>query len=112
MPSDWLYGWLATVGIAVVAGVLRFWRITEPKGLYFDEVYYTKDAYGLLINGYETNSEYCEGAAFVVHPPFGKWLMAASQWIFGKTDCFGNTTGDPELGWRFASAFAGTLAVL
>ncbi|MCK9932357.1 phospholipid carrier-dependent glycosyltransferase [Frankia sp. Mgl5] len=112
MPGDRAVGWLAPLFVAVTAGILRFWRITEPRGLYFDEVYYVKDAWGLMTAGYEINSKTCDGPAYVVHPPFGKWLMAASQWLFGYVDCAGTPHGSPELGWRFSSALAGTLAVL
>ncbi len=112
MPSDRLVGFLATLGIAVLAGLLRIWQVTEPKGVYFDEVYYTKDAYGLKTYGYEASGDACDGSpAFVVHPPFGKWLMAASQALFGYVDCAGKAHGNPELGWRLSSVVAGTLAV-
>lgn len=112
MPGSPLLGWLTTGSIALLAGILRFWNITQPRGFYFDEVYYTKDAWGLLTAGYEINSTTCSGGAYVVHPPFGKWLMAASEGIFGYTDCAGVAHGSPELGWRFSSALFGTLAVL
>ncbi|MCK9893154.1 phospholipid carrier-dependent glycosyltransferase [Frankia sp. AgB32] len=112
MPGSPLAGWLATLSVALLAGVLRFWHVTQPRGRYFDEVYYTKDALGLLKAGYEIDSSTCSGPAYVVHPPFGKWLMAASEGLFGYTNCAGVPHGDPELGWRFSSALFGTLAVL
>ncbi|OHV32655.1 glycosyl transferase [Pseudofrankia sp. EUN1h] len=112
MPSDRLAGWLAALAVTLVAGILRFWRLTEPKGIYFDEVYYTKDAWGLMTHGYEVDSKNCVGPGYVVHPPLGKWFMAASEKIFGYTDCSGAVHGNPELGWRFASALFGTIAVL
>ncbi len=114
MPGSPLAGWLATLSVALLAGVLRFWHLTQPRGVYFDEVYYTKDAWGLLKAGYEINTSNgtCTGPAYVVHPPFGKWLMAASEGLFGYTNCAGVPHGDPELGWRFSSALFGTLAVL
>ncbi|WP_251080100.1 phospholipid carrier-dependent glycosyltransferase [Frankia sp. AgPm24] len=112
MPGNPLGGWLATLSVAVLAGILRFWNLTQPRGVYFDEVYYTKDAAGLLKAGYEIDSNSCVGPAFVVHPPFGKWLMAASEGLFGYTSCDGTPHGSPELGWRFSAALFGTLAVL
>jgi dolichyl-phosphate-mannose--protein O-mannosyl transferase len=114
MPADRLAGWLASLAMAAVAGILRFWQLTEPRGIYFDEVYYTHDAYSLLTRGYELNDvkSGCDGPGFVVHPPLGKWMIAVSEWLFGYTDCAGARHGSPELGWRFASAVAGTLAVL
>ncbi|WP_397313022.1 MULTISPECIES: dolichyl-phosphate-mannose--protein mannosyltransferase [Parafrankia] len=112
MPADRVLGWAAALAVTLLAGILRFWRLTEPKGIYFDEVYYTKDAWGLMTHGYEVDSNTCSGPAFVVHPPLGKWFMAASEKLFGYQDCAGAVHGSPELGWRFASAFFGTLAVL
>ena len=124
MPADRLVGWLATLGVTLVAGILRFWRLTQPKGIYFDEVYYTRDAWGLMTKGYEVDSSNwagysCHGPAFVVHPPLGKWFIALSEKIFGYEDCpqagpnLGHVVqGNPELGWRFSSALFGTLAVL
>ena len=111
MPADRLAGWLMPLAITAVAGVLRFWHLTAPRGKYFDEIYYTKDAYGLLTRGYELNDQ-CTGGTFVVHPQLGKWLIALSEWAFGHVDCTKVAHGDPELGWRFSSAVAGTLAVL
>nr|WP_230203301.1 phospholipid carrier-dependent glycosyltransferase [Parafrankia discariae] len=112
MPGDRRLGWVAALAVTAVAGILRFWQLTEPRGMNFDEVYYTRDAWGLMTSGYEVNSGTCAGPAFVVHPPLGKWFMAASEKIFGYTDCAGVAHGNPELGWRFASALFGTLAVL
>jgi dolichyl-phosphate-mannose--protein O-mannosyl transferase len=120
MPTDRLVGWVATLAITLAAGVLRLWRITEPKKIYFDEVYYTRDSWGLLTHGYEVDTRNwgtkggCDpaSAGYVVHPPLGKWFMAASEKLFGYIDCSGRVHGDPYLGWRFASAFFGTLAVL
>ena len=40
--------------------------------------------------------------AFVVHPPFGKWTIAAGEYLFGMT----------PFGWRFAVAVLGTLSIL
>ncbi|MBL7486622.1 hypothetical protein I6A60_40590 [Frankia sp. AgB1.9] len=67
----------------------------NPKGRYFDEIFYVNDAHGLLVNGYETDSTTSHGPELAVHPPLGKWLMAASQAMFGQVDRFGNQSGDP-----------------
>ena len=108
MPDDRLQGWLATIGVALIAGVWRFWHISRPRGIIFDETYYTVDARDLLQNGVEHN----RGYLFTVHPPLGKWMIAFSEWIFGFQDANGARHGSPELGWRAASAVAGTVAVL
>lgn len=112
MPGDRVLGWVAAFAVTAAAGILRFWQLTEPKGMKFDEVYYVKDAWGLMTAGYEVNSDTCTSPAFVVHPPLGKWFIAASERVFGYVDCAGVAHGSPELGWRFASALFGTLAVL
>jgi len=110
MPTDRVAGLLAPLGLTVIAGIMRFWGLTSRKGIYFDEVYYTHDAYTLFHHGYEQDTT-CTGPGFVVHPPLGKWLMGLSEWLFGSTDCANIRHGNPELGWRFASAVAGTIAV-
>ena len=33
--------------------LLRFWDLGRPHQLVFDETYYVKDAYSLLVHGYE-----------------------------------------------------------
>ncbi|MGH2402543.1 MAG: dolichyl-phosphate-mannose--protein mannosyltransferase [Candidatus Limnocylindria bacterium] len=125
MPDDGIWGWLAPLLVAGVAGVLRFWRLGTPKAFIFDETYYAKDAYALLQFGVEHDyiSSSKEGApdpanakilagdlqgiftdspSYVVHPPGGKWAIASGEWLFGMN----------PFGWRFAVALAGTLAVL
>jgi dolichyl-phosphate-mannose-protein mannosyltransferase len=111
MPGDRFAGWFGPIVVTLIAAVPRFWHLTQPRGIYFDEVYYTKDAYSLLTHGYELNTT-CDGPGFVAHPPLGKWFMAVSEWLFGYTTCGGVRHGAPELGWRAASALVGTLAVL
>lgn len=118
MPKDRLFGWLGPLAVTLLAGILRFDKITQPAAVVagkvqytFDEVYYTKDAYDLLAFGVE-RGEGCRGPGFVVHPPLGKWFMAVSEWLFGYVKCDGSVQGNPALGWRAASALFGTLAVL
>ncbi|MBA2528538.1 MAG: phospholipid carrier-dependent glycosyltransferase [Euzebyales bacterium] len=77
-----------------VAGALRFWMLDHPPRIYFDEVYYAKQANEYLTRGVE------EG--FAVHPPLGKWLIAAGI----------AATRFDSFGWRLSSAVAGTLTVL
>ena len=109
-------GWTVPLLITVFAGILRFSGISTPHRLVFDETYYAKDAYALLLTGYEltwpdgANEAWVEGTAtpgedgdYVVHPPLGKWLIAIGIRLFGM---------DTALGWRFSAAVAGTLAVL
>lgn len=79
--------------VVAVAGALRFSRLGYPSRTYFDEVYYANDANQYLTRGVE------EG--FAVHPPVGKWLLAAGIRVLGFD----------SYGWRFAAAVAGTLLV-
>ena len=114
-------GWGATLLITLLAGVLRLLRLALPAttldargrqvgpGKIFDEIYYACDAQNLLRFGVEHEvtkpTETCVptgSGSFVVHPPLGKWLIAAGEKAFGV-----NT-----FGWRFAAAVFGTLTVL
>ena len=103
--------------IVALAAVLRFWNLGYPHKLVFDETYYVKDALTLSMTGVERNwpenanaafeagqyTGYLDSGAFVVHPPLGKWIIAAGMWLFGP--------GNP-FGWRFSVALLGTAAVL
>ncbi|MBW6433093.1 phospholipid carrier-dependent glycosyltransferase [Actinoplanes hulinensis] len=95
------YSWLITLIIVTVAGILRFAGLDKPKGYIFDEVYYPTDAWDMLQHGFEWD-EKVNGAAYVVHPPLGKWLIALGETVYGNN----------EMGWRFSTAVAGTLMVL
>ena len=79
---------------------IRLWRLSLPTGYIFDEVYYAKNANSLLSSAVELDAQ--GQAEFVVHPPFGKWLIAIGIRLFGNE----------EFGWRFASAIFGTLSIL
>ncbi|MFG3032112.1 dolichyl-phosphate-mannose--protein mannosyltransferase [Streptomyces sp. NPDC048253] len=111
--------WLGPVLVAVPAGVIRFRRLGQPRGLVFDETYYAKDAWALLRLGYEgswpdrkvTDPQILadpsviplsDTGAFVAHPPTGKWVIALGEWMFGLT----------PFRWRFMTAVLGTLSVL
>ncbi len=116
MPTDRLIGWLAPLLVTAVAGLLRFWRLGEPRAFVFDETYYAKDAHALLRFGIEqafttdANERILAGdlevftgePAFIAHPPAGKWVIALGEGVFGVT----------PLGWRVAVAVLGTLSVL
>ncbi|GAA3099456.1 dolichyl-phosphate-mannose--protein mannosyltransferase [Streptomyces rectiviolaceus] len=110
-------GWIGPLLITLVAGLTRFWNLGSPKAVIFDETYYAKDAWALIHRGFEVNwpekvndSVLEQGssitiptdAAYVVHPPVGKYIIGIGEWIFGF---------DP-FGWRFMTAVLGTLSVL
>lgn len=116
-PSLQLWAWLTPILTAIIAGLLRFYRLGTPHDLVFDETYYVKDAYSYLRFGYEkgwatdANGKFIKGdfsgildtPGYVVHPPVGKWLIAWGMALFGPEN---------PVGWRFSTAVAGTLAVL
>jgi dolichyl-phosphate-mannose--protein O-mannosyl transferase len=109
--------WLGPLLVTLVAGVLRFWNLGSPRAVIFDETYYAKDAWALIHRGYEVNwpkdandlvlahgshVTLPTDAAYVVHPPVGKYLIGLGEWMFGLT----------PFGWRFMTALLGTLSVL
>lgn len=93
--------WSTALGIATFAFFLRIWHLGSIKGFIFDELYYAKDAHSLLLHGVELDSGSGK-AAFVVHPPIGKWMIAAGIKLFGFN----------EFGWRISAAVVGTTSVL
>jgi len=95
------WSWPATLAVVALAALLRLWNLGYPKGKIFDETYYATDAHNLLVHGFEWD-EKNNTAAFVVHPPLGKWMIAAGEWLFGYN----------EFGWRVSAAVCGTLSVL
>ncbi|WP_406038195.1 phospholipid carrier-dependent glycosyltransferase [Micromonospora sp. NBC_00898] len=112
------HAWLATGVIVLIAAILRFVGLSGPNGKIFDEIYYARDAYGLIDRGVEWNYK-DNGPSYVVHPPLGKWLIGLGEWAFGYQDAETKIsvpghlmTTAPEFGWRFAAAVAGTLSVL
>jgi dolichyl-phosphate-mannose--protein O-mannosyl transferase len=90
---------LAPILIALASFALRLFNIASIKTMIFDEVYYVDGARDLLKYGVEVSGSSPE---FVVHPPIGKWLIASGIKVFG----------DNPLGWRFATALIGSLAIL
>ncbi|MEU8822393.1 phospholipid carrier-dependent glycosyltransferase [Streptomyces sp. NPDC048636] len=110
-------GWAGPLLVALCAGLVRFWRLGSPDNVIFDETYYAKDAWSIWEFGYEgswpknANDQILDtpqhiplgdAAAYVVHPPVGKWVIGVGEQIFGL---------DPY-GWRFMVALLGTASVL
>ncbi|MBO2447025.1 phospholipid carrier-dependent glycosyltransferase [Actinomadura barringtoniae] len=122
LTGNVVVGWAGPIAVALFAGFLRFYRLSTPRAVVFDETYYAKDAYSLLTFGYEhvtlhdaknhdlanprildgRTDIWQDGPSFIAHPPGGKWMIAAGEWLFGL---------DP-FGWRFMAALFGTLSVL
>ena len=110
------FGWLSTLVITFIGAVIRFANLANPRVLVFDETYYVKDAYTLGLFGSERKwsedpnpafeagdlSGFLDAAAYVVHPPLGKWVIWLGLQLFGA---------DSSFGWRFATALLGTLMI-
>jgi dolichyl-phosphate-mannose--protein O-mannosyl transferase len=116
LPVDGWWAWPATIGVTLLAAYTRFVALGNPRAVVFDETYYVKEGLSLSRFGYEQqtvadandrlltgNADIFTGEAeFVIHPPLGKWVIGAGQWLFGA---------DPY-GWRVGVALLGTLTVL
>lgn len=113
-PGARLWGWLGPLLVAIVAGVARFVRLGTPPSLVFDETYYVKGAFTLRMFGVERDwpkeideswnagmrDMFLPDADYVVHPPLGKWMIAAG--MFDSSNAFF---------WRLSAAVVGTIAV-
>jgi dolichyl-phosphate-mannose-protein mannosyltransferase len=119
-PAMPLWGWIAVLAVTAFGGLLRFWRLDKPRTLVFDETYYVKQGYSMFKAGYELRwagegkvvdpkwnsgnvNVFLKEPDFVVHPPFGKWMIGFGEWIFGPTSTWG---------WRFSAAAVGTISIL
>ena len=118
-PRARLWGWLGPLTLTVLGGLLRFWHLDRPAKLVFDETYYVKEGWSLIRFGTEmqlkpgvTDVMWNSGTMdvhnptlgnIVVHPPVGKWVIGAGEWLFGA---------DSPFGWRFSVALLGTLSIL
>ena len=113
------FEYLGFVFVLAIASVTRLWNLAFPQKLVFDETYYVKDALSLSQEGHERGwperadaafesgdvFSYLAEPAFVVHPPFGKWLIALGMLFLGPENA---------AGWRISTALLGisTVALL
>src|SRR5690606_26266473 len=124
MRDSVLWGWIGPLIVTVFGGILRFAGLAHPHAVVFDETYYAKDGFSLINFGVErttikdadkaildgnldifqkcTDGNLDPCASYVVHPPLGKWMIGAGEWLFGMN----------PFGWRFAAALIGTLSIL
>lgn len=117
IPGNALLGWLGPIGVMLFGFALRFHRLSTPTKAAFDEVYYSCDAHTLMRFGYEhahRPDNVCiidktPEAAFVVHPPLGKWLIGIGEEIFGYSPNGGATA---TFGWRISACVFGALSIL
>jgi len=125
------WGWAGPVLVMIFGGFLRFYRLSQPRAVVFDETYYVPDANSILHHGVELehvstvnkllvdgNSNIfvlshdpsacaphpvpCMVGEVVAHPALGKMMMAVGQWMFGLS----------PFGWRFSAALVGTVSIL
>ncbi len=102
MPTDRARGWIVTLIITAIGAAVRLVGLgnsTDGGTPLFDEKYYAIQAQEILRNG---GVEDNQGFGVVVHPPFGKQLIAIGEWLLGYT----------PTGWRLASAVAGIVSIL
>jgi dolichyl-phosphate-mannose-protein mannosyltransferase len=111
IPGVWWVSWLATAWVALIAGILRGFHFDVPTGIMFDETYYAKEGEDLLQHGVEWARD-TNTPAFVVHPPFGKWMIAAGIWGSDKLKFLGVPGGDNSYGWRISCVIAGVISVV
>jgi dolichyl-phosphate-mannose-protein mannosyltransferase len=114
--SSTFWGWAGPTLIMLFGGFIRFYRLSRPDAVVFDETYYVPDSNSILRHGVELNhvsnvNQYLIGGKqnfllktgeVVAHPPLGKIMMAVGQWTFGLT----------PFGWRFTVALVGTVSIL
>lgn len=117
IPGDEINSWLISIGVTLMAFLVRIVGLSRPTGLTFDETYYVKDAWSLWNGGgFErqwpdnVDGQFLAGdysalepqGSFIAHPPLGKWLIGVGGELFGW-DSFG---------WRFMSVLFGALMIL
>lgn len=124
MPGDPRWGWIGALLVTAFGGFLRFYNLSVPHAVVFDETYYAKDSLSLIEFGVErtpvenADKLLLEGqtdiwkqcaadqadqcASYVVHPPLAKWMIGLGEWLFGAT----------PFGWRVAAAVVSTLSIL
>ncbi|KAK7542885.1 protein O-mannosyl-transferase 1 [Phyllosticta citribraziliensis] len=108
LGREWDYKLAITV-ITALAFITRFWNISHPDQVVFDEVHFGKFASYYLQRTY----------FFDVHPPFGKLLFAFAGWLVGYDGSFlFENIGDsyitnkvPYVAYRAMPATMGALTV-
>ncbi|WP_240423203.1 dolichyl-phosphate-mannose--protein mannosyltransferase [Leucobacter sp. wl10] len=107
--------WLGPAAVLGIAAALRFWALSRPDSLVFDELYYVRDAISQLARGFPTvwpdddpdmsgarATGFTDAPSNAVHPPLGKWLIGLGILVFGPGSGWG---------WRSAVAVAGVATV-
>ena len=88
----WRSGWAGLEGS-------RFWHITLPGAVVFDESHFGK------FTGHYLRGSY----VFDIHPPLGKMTFALLGWLVGydSSVCEYEDIGSREWSWGFAGCFRG-----
>lgn len=114
------------IGIIFLTAFTRIWRLGDPQGCYFDEVYFPTNG-ALILNGEQEAWDFY--GTENTHPPLSKDLMAVGEAIFGTYSLNGgenNCWGDEEdrdrqtsddwayepFGYRLPGALAGIFSVI
>jgi dolichyl-phosphate-mannose-protein mannosyltransferase len=114
-----LASWVGPIVVTLLAAFIRLKDLGKPNIVMFDEYYYVKDSISLRLYGHERETVenindlliqgttpltdlYTNVPAYVSHPPFGKWVIASGELLFGTN----------PFGWRIAIAILGILSVL
>lgn len=114
------WAWYGPLIAMALGGIARMVNLGRPHQLVFDETYYVKQGWSMMLFGHERRVRegleepdelFTDGTAdvwgpepdMVVHPPVGKWMIGAGEWLWGI---------DSSFGWRFAAAVVGTLSIL
>src|SRR5262245_42045029 len=74
--------WIVAIFVTFIGGALRLINLSHPPEKIFDELYYADEAHDLLGHGVEWNPD-DNTPQYVVHPPLGKWMIAAGEHFFG-----------------------------
>lgn len=111
-----IQGWWQSIILILIAASVRLAELGRPHAVVFDETYYVKDGISLWRFGYEKKSVenanelllqgdpnfFLADASYVVHPPFGKWVIGLGVQLFGQT----------PWAWRIMVALLGIAAVV
>ncbi|MBW4061413.1 phospholipid carrier-dependent glycosyltransferase [Candidatus Saccharibacteria bacterium] len=86
--------------LTLAAFITRFWFVTKPNAVVFDEVYFK-----VYAGDYLTHSYY-----FDPHPPLGKELLGLWAWLSHQSGAI-LTSSAPGVDLRYLPAFAGALII-
>ena len=109
-------GWFQSLALGLIATALRLPYLSQPRAVVFDETYYVKDGFSLWRFGYERDAVkdadalmlqghtdiFKDTGSYVVHPPFGKWVIGFGEQLFGLN----------PFGWRIMVCLLGISAVV